>query len=141
MTEPTDITSSLSDLNAEDRVFQIGDSFVKVKVWHDTTVSVHGREVFRASGAMAGADGKALVRESGPAIFDFQRVLVVQSETESDVAADIQALRLQIIEETLKADATQAQIASLIGAGVGQKLAAASVAPAVIVQPDVGAAE
>lgn len=117
MTEPVDISDELADLNVEDRVYRVGDAVVKVKTWHDATHSEHGREVFRASGSFCGPDGKALLRNGKPRVHSFRRHLVIHSDSDVDLGAEIEAMRLAVIADTLRAERHFTAVESAVGVG------------------------
>ena len=117
MDEIEDITAQLDDLNVEDRVYRVGDQKVKVKTWHDASHSEHGCEIFRASGSFCGHDGKALRRDGRPRVHDFRRHLVVHSDSDVDLAAEIETLRRGVIADTLRAERHYSAVGSIAGLG------------------------
>jgi hypothetical protein len=105
-----DITATLSDLNAEDTVYQTPDGMViKVKALlipvEDEFGQNHGHVgSVKLSGSVCGADGKTLVLASGdPDVFDLGRTLHFKAEGLSDYRTDIEGSRRLCVADTYRA--------------------------------------
>lgn len=128
---PIDVTDELRakgclvgpDRNDEDRVYRVGEgkdaALVKVKTFHDRAASRHGAEVYRVTGAMAGADGKALRRADGsPAVQSLGRSLTVQADQDVDLVVEIEKARFACVRDTLRAEQLARAAEALTGVGI-----------------------
>lgn len=101
-----DVTGDFVDLAPEDRVYRDASGYlVKVKVILSDETSRMGAEVFQVTGAIIGADGKALRREDGKlAVYDRGRTHHQLSHAMSDPVVGLEAARLACVDDTVRAE-------------------------------------
>lgn len=117
----TDITSTLQNLNPEDTVWAVTGALTghaKIKSRHDQTASSLGRQIIRLTASVCGPDGIALVIDGKPAILNIEAQLVVQSQADTDLGAELTTLRQGLAVQALRALANQTAIAAVAGVGV-----------------------
>lgn len=113
---PTNVTSRFDDLAPEDTIYETPDGYlIKVKtLWDDEVVlsdprlarrSTHGAECFRVTGAIVGADGKALRRDCGQhAVHDLKRTHTHHADKFEDPTIGLERARLKCVEDTVRAE-------------------------------------
>jgi hypothetical protein len=116
-----DITSTLQNLNPEDSVLALTGALTghaKIKARHDHAASSLGREIIRLTASACSADGRALVINGAPAILSIEGQLVVQSQSETDLVAELTNLRQGLAIQALRALVNQNAITAVAGVGV-----------------------
>jgi hypothetical protein len=110
------VTDRFSDLAPEDAIYETADGYlVKVKtLWDDTSIeddpalaraSLHGAEKFRVTGAIVGADGKALRRECGQhAVYNLGQTHTHHADRLENPTAGLELARLRCVAATVRAE-------------------------------------
>jgi hypothetical protein len=105
---------TLPDLNQEDRLFVVDDLIVKVKTLHDDEHSTLGQEIYRLSGSICDAKGKALPG----CVYNNRHVATLQSsEATTSLIDALMPSTEMVVTETIQAYRNYQSRTSGVGVG------------------------